>query len=471
MSFLSLKFLTLLLLVYPVYWNLKNRHKRFLIILASCVFYAFFSVNFLLHLLLILAINFYLLHSFGQHKHYLKWVIAINLTNLGFFKYFYFLLQTIGHLLQIEALQQSSQLNQYISQLLNISGFEIVLPMTISYYTFQFISLAVDYRKGLFKQPRWFEVASYILFFPIMIAGPILRFAQVRRQFYTPKMNQEDMLDGIWLILQGIFKKAVLASALTTNIYPIFASYEQYSATALLFTSYLIAINLFLDFSGLTDMARGIGKLFGFSLPENFKAPFFLNGFGDFWRRWHLTFSFWIRDYIYIPLGGSRCTPLRNHLNLIITFGLGGIWHGASAGFVLWGILTGIFISIERTLEQKKIRLIPKIPYIGPILKYILVIHIYFITWILFLAPGVREAMAIIMRIVTLQAGKSLLYIESSLYVMLFTLIFHFIQQWPQKFQVMGKFRQITIPVLSFIMLLALIANQGGNIDFAYGKF
>ena len=213
--------------------------------------------------------------------------------------------------------------------------FEVILPATISYYTFQLISLSVDIHKKTIETPvSLYDVASYTLFFPVMIAGPITRYKELRANIDSPVLTKEDMFEGVWKILTGITKKVVLSDAIASIIYPIFREPELYSSLSILLTSYFFAIHLYLDFSGLTDTARGLGRLLGFNLPENFKAPFFLNSFSDFWRRWHLSFSFWIRDYIYIPLGGSRVSEMKGYFNLLVTFILGGLWHGASLNFM-----------------------------------------------------------------------------------------------------------------------------------------
>ncbi|MEM7183401.1 MAG: MBOAT family O-acyltransferase [Spirochaetota bacterium] len=468
MNFLSLPFLILFIFTYLLYWHIADRYKKYVLILVSCIFYSFFSSKFLIHLILVITTNYLLLRFLGKSKQYLKLSIGFNVLNLCFFKYFYFLLEIVGSILQIEFLQKPVTIDAYISQLLGIAGFHIILPMTISYYSFQLISLAVDYRKGEIEAPRYSDFLAYVLFFPVMIAGPILRFKEINQQFAKPTMSKDDMLDGIWLFSQGIVKKALLSLSLTSLIAPIFASPEEYSGSSLLFTSYLFAINLYLDFSGLTDLARGLAKLFGLHLPENFKAPFFLSGFGDFWRRWHLTFSFWIRDYIYIPLGGSRRSEWRNHYNLVLTFGLGGVWHGASMNYVLWGVFTGIFIAIERIFNQRGWYLFPKIPYVYPVVKYLFVIHIYFISWILFFTPTVAKAFSVMERIVTLQPGKTFQQMETGIYIILFGILFHAIQEWPDKFKPALRYRQVTIPIIAFVLTLALVATQTGNIDFAY---
>lgn len=398
--------------------------------------------------------------------------VGFNLVNLGLFKYFYFFMELIGTVSGIEILSQKTSLNQYFSSLLHIKSFEIILPLTISYYSFQLISLAVDLKKGKIEErPGLYEYFSYILFFPIMIAGPILRYTEIRKQLDEPVFIKENMFNGIWLVLSGILKKIILSGTVASIIYPVFAKPNEYSGIALLLTSYAFAVHLYLDFSGLTDMARGMAKLLGFNLPENFKAPFFMTGFGDFWRRWHLTFSFWIRDYIYIPLGGSRCSEWRNVYNLVVTFTLGGLWHGANVNYVFWGLLTGILISIERFFNDKGFRLFPSIPYVKPIVSYLFFLNAYMVTWVMFFTRDLKTAFAVLRNIFTFSQGRNLLNVETILYIMLFTFFFHAIQEWPAWFQKFRKKEIFVLPILSLIIILILISNQSGNMDFFYSKF
>ncbi len=470
MSFLSIKFFLLFIPVFYIYWNVNNRYKRLILLIASCIFYSFFSFNFLLHFLAVITIN-YLLIRFTQDKSYfLKLTIGFNLLNLFLFKYFYFFLESVGFLTGIQALTNKSELNQYFSSIAYIANFEVILPVTISYYTFQLISLSVDLHKKTIEGPiSLYDIASYTLFFPVMIAGPITRYKDVVPMMESPNLTKEDMFEGIWKILLGLTKKIALSDSIATVIYPIFKEPENYSGYSILLTCYFFAIHLYLDFSGLTDIARGLGRLLGFNLPENFKAPFFLTSFSDFWRRWHLSFSFWIRDYIYIPLGGSRVSEAKGYLNLLITFVLGGLWHGASMNFIMWGFLTGVFLSVERFMEIKKINLIPENRF-KPYLKFLFVFHVYMITWILFFTQSLLAAFTVIWRMLSFQSGFQMKNIEMGLYVLLFGMLFQVTEEFPEKFVWFEKWKRFILPIFSLAIVL-LILNNSGNKDFFYEKF
>lgn len=473
MSFISIKFLLFFLSFFYLYWFFSRgvASKKLLLVLASSLFYSFFSLSFLFHFYFILLGNYFLYKLTINKKYYITYVVVLNLANLILFKYFYFISAQIGYLTGIHQLAEKPALDQYISNLIGVSGFEIALPATISYYSFQLISFAFDTKNGKIDSAvPILDFLVYCLFFPIMVAGPILRYTEFLNQFKTIEPDRDVLFRGISLILLGIFKKLILSDNLTPIIYPVFGNPIEYSGSALLLTTYFFGFHLYLDFSGLTDLARGMGLLLGFQLPENFKAPFFMTGFGDFWRRWHLTFSFWIRDYIYIPLGGSRHGDFRTSINFVITFALGGLWHGASLNFALWGIINGSYVALERIYQSKNIKIFPD--FKGKLFLYFLfVLHLDIITWILFFTKDISTAFLTIQRILTLQSGQKLQYAETGFYIGLVVLIFHLFEEFPDKFKIPAPIRDMTLPLLSFILYLLIISKGGGNIDFYYTKF
>jgi len=473
LSFLSLKFSVFFLTFFYVYWLLpaKGEYRKLSLILSSSIFYSFFSFPFLLHFYLVLLINYLFYKYLKEKDFYITSVILLNLSNLILFKYFYFISELIGLSFGIQALTEKPQLDILISRALGLPGFEIALPATISYYSFQLISFAFDLKNGkILQKVNLVNFFVYSLFFPIMIAGPILRYNDFLSQFESLDIDRQKMFDGIYLLLSGIFKKMVLSDGLTSIIYPVFGDPSQYSGSALLYTTYFFGLHLYLDFSGLTDLARGLAMLLGFTLPLNFKAPFFMTGFGDFWRRWHLTFSFWIRDYIYIPLGGSKKGEFRTTLNFIATFTLGGLWHGANLNFALWGMINGTYVALERLLEVKNIKIIPDFKY-KPIFYYLFVLHMDIITWILFFTKDISTAFTVITKILTLKEGSSLLYLESGIYTGVFVLIFHIFEEYPEKIRISTEFKNSLVPILSILIYLFIISKGGSNIDFYYTKF
>lgn len=472
MSFLSLSFFIFFGIVFYSYWNLPEKPivRRVFLLLASCVFYGYFSIPFLFHFLAIITVNFFIYKFLFSKSYYVKLAVTINLLNLFFFKYFYFFLAMIGSSFGIPYLEQKTNIDSYFSSALGILGFEIVLPMTISYYSFQLISLAVDTKNGKYNESlKLIDFFSYCLFFPVMVAGPILRLDQILPQFEKPDLSFESMQEGLWLIIKGLIKKALLADALLMLVVPVFGDPAQYSGPALLVTTYFFGAMLYLDFSGLTDMARGFGYLLGFQLPENFKAPFFMQSFGDFWRRWHLTFSFWIRDYIYIPLGGSRVSEWRIYLNFIITFALGGLWHGANMNYVLWGAINGFYIAVERSLDQRNLAL-PEFKG-KAIFRYLTVLHLSMITWVLFFTPDFATAFLVIQKILTNSGGLFPGGFETGIYALMFTFFFHLAQEFPERFERVKLFYKYLIPIFGLILFIVFVQKSGSNLDFFYEKF
>lgn len=472
MNFISIEFLLFFLTFYLIYWNVPDKSRKYLLIAGSAIFYSVFSFNFLFHLILVVLANWFLFRFFYDKSWYVKSAVILNLLNLGLFKYFYLLMEFIGFVFSVPLLQEKVTLDAKVSSLFGLTGFEVVLPATISYYTFQLISFAVDSRKeGFDKNVGLTGFFSFIFFFPVMIAGPILRFDQVRNQFENPTMDPSKLIDGLWLFLRGLVKKGLLSAAILPLIAPAFLSPKDYSGIALLLTCFFFAANLYFDFSGLTDMARGIGKLMGFDLPENFKAPFFFQSFGDLWRRWHLTFSYWIRDYIYIPLGGSRKGEFRTSINFIVTFMLGGLWHGANLNFLIWGLLTGIYLSLERIFEVQNWKILPEIPYVKATLRYLFVLLVYSISWTFFFTPDFNSAISSIGRILTFQNGQSLSGLETGFYMLVFVFLFHVGEEWPEKYSVPQVWRARLLPILGLLILFIMVGMNAGNADFFYSRF
>ncbi|MDX1961254.1 MAG: MBOAT family O-acyltransferase [Leptospiraceae bacterium] len=405
-----------------------------------------------------------------EKNYFLKLAVSINLLNLFFFKYFYFFLSIISDLTGFGILAEKNSIDLFLGELIKVKDFEIALPLGISYYTFQFISIAVDKKQGKIEEEiNLLDFSTYILFFPVIPSGPILRFNELKSQFEKTRITENDLVDGVWLILRGLFKKAVLSESVLSIVAPVFGEPEKFSGAAIILTTYFFGIYLFLEFSGFTDLARGFGRLLGYELPENFKSPLLMKGFGDFWRRWHLTFASWIRDYIYIPLGGSKVPEWRNYFNFILTFTLGGLWHGATLNYILWGFINGSYISIEKFLEIRKIRLIPNIPFRG-LIHYLFVLNLFIITWILFFTKDIRTSVMMLGKIFTFSKGAELAYAETGVYATFFAALFHLQQEYPERFEFIQPYKKFIIPFFALLILLVLI-NNSGNMDAFYGRY
>lgn len=350
MLFNSIEYLIFFFFIFIIYWSIQHSYRKFWLLFASCLFYASWSPSFLLHFLLILGINFLFLFKIKNskyNKNYLFFVLTLNGLNLVFFKYFYFLINILNSFFSWDVLINISEGDNNIFP-------KIILPLAISFYTFQIIAFHVDiYRKEIEKIPSISNYFLFILFFPQLIAGPIMRHGELLPFIDKKKEPKDlDLARAFGLIGIGIIKKAVIADFLSPTVSQISQNPSIYTSGSILISIYFFSLVVYCDFAGYTDLARGSALLLGFNLPLNFKGPFFQLSYTDHWRRWHLTLTSWIRDYIYIPLGGSKITKTKTFINSIITFFLAGLWHGAGWGFAIWGIINGLILSIERLIYK-----------------------------------------------------------------------------------------------------------------------
>jgi alginate O-acetyltransferase complex protein AlgI len=343
-NFISVTFLVFLVIVYAAYWKIAGSETRkYLLIGASYVFYAWWDWRFC-GLMLFVTVNAYLagrtLPTLAPPwRLRLLWTsIGVDLAVLGFFKYYGFFVANVA--MALTALGLTSALPALM----------VVLPIGISFYTFHAISYVVDVYRGTTVAERSFaNVALYIAFFPQLVAGPIVRAAfflpQLRR---APPYVRGGQAHGARLIVRGVIYKAVIADTLAQVCDPIFADVGRYSNQALVTASIAFYGQIYFDFAGYSDIAIGTARLFGYRIPKNFDYPYSALSLTEFWRRWHMSLSFWLRDYVYIPLGGNRGSPIVFYRNLMATMLLGGLWHGASWNFVAWGALHGLGLCLHK---------------------------------------------------------------------------------------------------------------------------
>jgi D-alanyl-lipoteichoic acid acyltransferase DltB (MBOAT superfamily) len=300
--------------------------------------------------------------------------VAADLATLGVFKYYGFFATEINALLDKAGLG------------LPIPLADIVLPVGISFITFQAISYTVDVYRRLIVPATTFDVGLYLSFFPHLVAGPIVRAREFIPQLHTPRDPRKVAVGaGVALIVIGLVKKVAIADFLAREIVdPVFGVPQAYSAPDVLLATYAYAVQIFCDFSGYTDIAIGLALLLGFVFPQNFDRPYRAASFGEFWRRWHITLSRFLRDFLYIPLGGNRHGRWKTVRNLMITMVLGGLWHGAAWGFILWGAIHGVALVIEHQFRGKV-----KLPRW---LAWFIVFHLVVLAWIPFRAPDLNLA-------------------------------------------------------------------------------
>jgi alginate O-acetyltransferase complex protein AlgI len=349
------------------------------IVVASYVFYAAADPRFCLLLAGITAVNqiaAVAIHRAPDERRK-KWILAaaivVDLGSLGVFKYYSFFSQSVANTLTAIHLGMPLPL------------LTIALPIGISFFTFQAITYVVDVKRGLVAPAKTIDAAIYLSFFPHLVAGPIVRAREFLPQLASPRdPDRVAVSSGLALIALGLIKKVMIADFLARAIVdPVFAVPQAYAAPDVLMASYGYAAQIYCDFSGYTDMAIGLALLMGFIFPQNFNAPYRATGFRDFWRRWHMTLSRFLRDYLYIPLGGNRGGRLKTYRNLMATMILGGLWHGAAWTFVLWGTYQGAGLVTEHAIDGRIGRRTPAW------LRGFVVFNLICLGWIMFRSQGI----------------------------------------------------------------------------------
>lgn len=411
MLFHTWVFLVFFLIVYPVYLVLRknNQAMNVWLLIASYTFYGWWSPAYLFLLFGTSAIDYamVLLMERKQSTRRLWLIISLvsNFGFLGYFKYAGFLTENLNHL--IEQLGWSFTLPDPVVYPNTVLGlfrapdewyFEhVLLPIGISFHTFQSMSYTIDAYRGTIKTERSFvRFLTFVSFFPQLVAGPIERASQLLPQLQgSPRITRQDLADGLSLFLVGYFKKVALADYLAKYVDLVYAAPGRFQAPALILATVAFGWQIYFDFSGYTDMARGVAQLMGFRLMLNFNNPYTAVGLGDFWNRWHISLSTWFKDYLYFPLGGSRGGALRTYRNLIITMVISGIWHGAAWTFVIWGLLHALGRCLTRRLEGTEFyeQRVPRL------LKQAIVFAFVTFAWIFFRARTLSDAWLIIRRI------------------------------------------------------------------------
>ncbi len=471
MLFNSAVFLLLFLIFYLLYWPLPVRGKQILIILTSFIFYGWYSPLFLLVFLALIGINFYLSSILQRRKSkgILALGLAIDLGNLIFFKYFYFFVESFGLLIG----------DAYLADLrrnwIQDYDFEIELPIAISFYTFQIVAYLVDaYRGDITEQTSFRKYTIFILFFPQFIAGPIMRSSDFIPQIDNPVPSRDRMLNGSLLILQGVIKKVLIADRIGVIINPVWANPDQYDATVLILAPIAFVCQVYCDFSGYTDMARGMAKTIGYEIPENFLGPFLAVSMRDLWRRWHVTLTTWLRDYIFIPLGGSRVGPARVYANILITMSLGGLWHGATWSMFTWGLSLGVVLAWEQFTVRAGWRILPEDALWANILRRIRTFFLFVYLAVFFAAPSFGKAMEYFAGILEFQRANPVSSFEGAVFLILIALVFNALQYFPQPkawLNARPKVRYALIFVGTFVVgyLVSIFGDVSGQ--FIYFQF
>jgi len=400
MLFVELRFFLFFLIAFAVYWGLrKNRSRKLWLLGCSYLFYGAWDWRFLTLVIFSTMIDQFVGLKIAQNedpRRRWRWLLVSlvgQLSLLGYFKYFNFFIDSAADFAELLGLPASRR------------TLEIILPVGISFYTFQTLSYTLDiYRRRLQPARTWLDFYLFVAFFPQLVAGPILRAAGFLPQLLTSRSfpPPERIRAFLVLFLVGFFKKACISDNLAPHVDRYFADPSAFDAASAWAAVLFYAVQIYCDFSGYSDMAIALAGLLGYEMILNFDAPYFAVNITEFWRRWHISLSTWLRDYLYIPLGGSHGSKLFTYRNLMLTMLLGGLWHGAAWTFVIWGGLHGVALIFHKewtALVRDRPAVRQVFHYLGPFLTFYWVC----VTWIFFRAAGLSDAVTALRSFVLLQ--------------------------------------------------------------------
>ena len=403
MLFNSVDFVPFIICVLILYYFLPHRSQNTMLLIASYIFYGAWDYRFLSLIAFstfvdyFVSLKLYTTHSISQRKLLLFTSCACNLGLLMFFKYFNFFFDSALTLLSVFGFKHNSFI------------FRIILPVGISFYTFQTMGYTIDvYYKKIDPVRNFFDFALYVSFFPQLVAGPIERAKNLLPQIMSKRCVTSDQIkQGLWLLLLGYFQKLVVADNMAPLVDPVFKTAASPNGFQCILGTYAFAVQIYCDFAGYSNIARGISKLLGIDLMVNFRQPYFAINPREFWHRWHISLSTWLRDYLYIPLGGNRRGSRKTYRNIMITMILGGLWHGANWTFVIWGFYHGLLLSINRFFQEKNIG---KTATNRPqILSRVITFHLVCIGWLIFRADNMSQALNIMHQIFTAFSPNALI--------------------------------------------------------------
>lgn len=393
MLFNSLAFLVFFPVVTTLYFLLPYGWRWVLLLSASCLFYMWLIPVYILVLAVTIAIDYaagILIEDASSpafRKACLVGSILSTCLVLFVFKYFDFFNANLHHLAALFG-------KGYTPSML-----QLMLPVGLSFHTFQSLSYVIEVYNGRQKAERHFGIYSlYVMFYPQLVAGPIERPQNLLHQFYERHdFNYQDAADGLRLMCWGMFKKVVVADRLALLVNQVYNDPTAYAGAPLLLATVFFAFQIYCDFSGYSDIARGAARVMGFRLMRNFNIPYHARSVGEFWKRWHISLSTWFKDYVYIPLGGSRCPVPRMYFNLMVTFLISGLWHGANWTYVIWGGLNGLYLIGETAAASLKERVLgPAAPKVPAILRMLFTFSLVCFSWVFFRANSVSDAFYIV---------------------------------------------------------------------------
>lgn len=477
MLFNSYDFLLFYPIVTLIYYLLAHRFRWFWLLAASCYFYMFFVPIYILILAGTIVIDYFLgikmENTPKEHRKKWLWIsIAANVGILAVFKYYNFFAENANVLL--------SGLHLSFA----VPYLTILLPVGLSFHTFQAMSYSFEIYRGNQKAERHFGIyALYVMFYPQLVAGPIERPQNILHQFHEKKtLIPKHVYDGLCLMLWGLFKKVVIADRVSEYVDAVYNNYENHSGASLILASVFFAIQIYCDFSGYSDIAIGTAKTMQFDLMKNFNRPYFARGISQFWSRWHISLSTWFRDYLYIPLGGNKVSRPRWYLNVFIVFMVSGFWHGANWTYIIWGFIHGVFNSLDHFVAdvKKYVTKGVKTAFLKMIEHPLITIPVNFaivtFAWIFFRAHTVEQSFAIVRKIFTDYNGKLFTKTGDFLIYSLTAILILFAKEFKDEYQINIKLLSserpfVKVATASVLVIWILMAGVFHNTQFIYFQF
>jgi D-alanyl-lipoteichoic acid acyltransferase DltB (MBOAT superfamily) len=453
MLFHSLEFFISFAVILVLRAILPKNYERTILLLGSYFFYAWWSVKFLGLLIISTLVDFYAGKYLGSTSNKLKrklvliLSLAVNLGILFIFKYWIWASNLFGYDI----------------------AYTLVLPLGISFYTFQSMSYTLDVYLGKSKTEKSFlSFALYVSFFPQLVAGPIERsgtlLAQIKR---GPKLINRFFSSGVSLFVFGLIKKVIFADHFGEYVSKIYSLHDYASSLELILASYAFALQIYCDFSGYTDMARGTARIMGYELHKNFDLPYFAHNIREFWQKWHITLSTWFRDYLYIPLGGNRLGEFRTYINILITMSIAGLWHGANLTFVFWGIWHGLMICACHLIHAHA--RFNSNTVLAQIFKIVLTFNLVVFGWIFFRSESLSQALAIIQKIFKLDL--SIMRWEYAFTLMLICFLMMFLERYSPIVKVLSRDKLLNWISIWIGIFSIIIFGAVEKTDFIYFQF
>lgn len=465
MLFNSFAYLLFLPVVTVLFFLMAHRYRWLFLLAASCFFYMFFKPEYILILAFTIIIDYYAgiyiaaTEDQKRKKRFLILSICANVLILAIFKYYNFI---NGNITGLAAMMGYD---------LNIPMMTILLPIGLSFHTFQAMSYTIEVYRGNQKPETHFGIYSlYVMFFPQLVAGPIERPQNMLYQFHEKKYFDADRtISGLKLIAWGLFKKLVIADRLAPMVDQVYNNPEGYYGFNVILATLFFAEQIYCDFSGYSDIAIGSARILGFGLMKNFRNPYLSKSVTEFWSRWHISLSTWFRDYLYIPLGGNRVTVPRWMMNLLVTFLISGLWHGANWTFIIWGGLNGVFIVSEILMGKAFPNL--KVP---PVFKHLSTLVLICFTWLFFRANNVQDAGILLRNMVSF--SQPIIFEQLELWVaFLFIIGLETLQYADEKYKAIYRIQHMPYfaRMVAYAIFITVLLNFGifNNSQFIYFQF